>query len=99
MTPKIGTRLYSTTCDAEVIVVRAPSADVDITCGGRPMVAEPDSARAVTSQDGDGAPLGKRFEDIETGLELLVTKGGAGQLGVDGRLLVQKDAKRLPASD
>ncbi|MEY2433989.1 MAG: hypothetical protein QOC92_3714 [Acidimicrobiaceae bacterium] len=97
--PKIGTRLYSATCDAEVIVVRAPSTDVEITCGGAPMTQEADPSRGVASGSGDGAPLGKRFEDADTGLELLITKGGAGQLALDGRLLVQKEPKRLPASD
>lgn len=46
-----------------------------------------------------GAPMGKRFEDPALGLEVLVSKAGAGSLAVDGTLLEIKGAKPLPSSD
>jgi len=46
-----------------------------------------------------GAPMGKRFEDPSLGLEVLVSKAGAGSLAVDGTLLEIKGAKPLPSSD
>ena len=47
----------------------------------------------------EATPIGKRFADEETGLELLATKGGAGTLARDGIKIPLKDAKPLPASD
>ncbi|HEY2084895.1 MAG TPA: hypothetical protein VGH54_02475 [Mycobacterium sp.] len=46
-----------------------------------------------------GVVLGKRYVDEPTGLEVLCTKAGAGPLAADGRQLVIKAAKALPASD
>ena len=37
-TLKTGARLKSAVCDGEIMVVAAPSADVDLTCGGEPMI-------------------------------------------------------------
>jgi hypothetical protein len=48
---------------------------------------------------GGGTLLGKRYVDDPTGLELLCTKPGAGELAVDGRPLTIKGPKALPASD
>jgi hypothetical protein len=42
---------------------------------------------------------GKRYTDAESGVELLCTKAGAGDLTFAGRPLQRKDAKPLPASD
>jgi hypothetical protein len=98
---KAGTRLRSGVCTATVVVVRAPASPVSVECGGQPMAegAGPaGEAELAPGYDG-GALLGKRYEDPASGLELLCTKGGAGSLSVDGRLLSVKDAKPLPASD
>lgn len=97
-----GTRLRSAVCGTEVVVVRPPSAPVELVCGGQPMVpldVAPSPAGAPAGGGGDGAQLGKRYEDAETGLEVLCTKGGTGSLAVGDRPLVIKGAKPLPASD
>jgi hypothetical protein len=39
MLVKPGVRLRSAVCSTEVIVVRAPGAELDVCCGGQPMVA------------------------------------------------------------
>ncbi len=99
---KVGSRLKSAVCTAEVIVVRAPSDDVDLSCGGAPMVAQGEDAPAGATLDANlkaGAPLGKRFSNDELGLELLVTKGGDGTLCVNGEPIPLKEAKALPTSD
>lgn len=97
---KPGLRLRSVVCTTEVVVVRGSGA-TELTCGGAPM-AEPDT------QTGGGVPavgrdsgsvLGKRYEDPETGVEVLCVKAGAGSLAVGDRLLHIKSAKALPASD
>ncbi|MDP9820794.1 hypothetical protein J2S59_000603 [Nocardioides massiliensis] len=47
----------------------------------------------------ESVQLGKRYFDENTGLEVLCSKGGAGPLMVDGRLLQVRGAKALPSSD
>lgn len=97
-----GQRLRSVVCDAQVIVVRAPSRAVELGCGGAPLVEdgqEADGPVALDATLGDGPLLGKRYADDELGLELLCTRAGAGALTVDGRLVPVKDAKPLPSSD
>jgi len=88
---KAGARLKSVACETQVIVVRAPQGDVEVTCGGAVMV--PVDAAA------DGTQLGKRYADEELGLELLCTKAGNGSLRVNGVVIGLKQAKALPASD
>jgi hypothetical protein len=88
--PKLapGTRLVSTACSTQVIVVRAPSSSVHITCGGAPMeilgATEPRTLGSVPPGSA-GVDLGKRYGDPESGLELLCTQAGAGPIEVDGR--------------
>ena len=43
---KAGVRLKSVVCTTEVIVVRVPKEDVDLRCGGQPMVPVGDAASA-----------------------------------------------------
>lgn len=99
---KPGSRLRSTVCTTEVVVVRAPTDEVDVTCGGQPMV-DPASAGtgagAVAPEFAEGTLLGKRYADDERGVELLCTKAGDGSLAVDGVALGVKGAKPLPSSD
>lgn len=101
MQVKAGSRLKSVVCDTEVVVVRGPSSEASIECGGRPMVAiDADASReARVGESGEAAKLGKRYVDEELGLELLCTKAGDCGLSVDGRALTLKGAKALPSSD
>jgi hypothetical protein len=97
-----GLKLHSAVCDAQVVVVRAPAAEVDLGCGGAPMVPDGEAPPAGATLDatlGDPAQLGKRYEEPEVGLELLCTKAGAGALTCNGAPLALKGAKPLPASD
>jgi hypothetical protein len=99
---KVGERYQSPSTAAQIIVMRAPSQDVEITLAGEPVVlldptAVPSAAGAV---DGDEQlQVGKRYVDEESGLELLCTTAGAGPLVVDGRSLTTAAAKLLPSSD
>lgn len=91
-----GQRLYSAVSAAEVIVVKA--ADVELHCGGQPML--PSRAEAVAgTAAGDPIAVGKRYTDAESGLLVLCTKGGAGPLTANGRDLSLVQAKSLPSSD
>ena len=96
-----GQKLHSAVCDAQVVVVKAPGADVEIGCGGAPLLddGESDAAATLDASLGDGPLLGKRYADDDLGLELLCTRAGTGALTVDGRLLQLKGAKPLPSSD
>lgn len=97
-----GSRLRSTTCTTEVMVVRVADPDAVLSCGGHPMrpSSEPagDGAEVLAPFDG-GSQIGKRYHDEAAGLEVLCTKAGAGSLSVDGRTLPAREAKPLPASD
>ena len=46
---KPGQRLASAVCDTEVVVVKAPAADVDLRCGGHPMTLKGEAAPAPSS--------------------------------------------------
>ena len=99
---KAGSRLKSTVCTTEAIVVKAPAAEVAVTCGGAPMVlgteTVTDRGEAAAGAKG-GSALGKRYVNPGETLEILCTKAGEGSLGADGALLALKEAKPLPASD
>ncbi|MFB4303872.1 hypothetical protein [Actinomadura sp. NTSP31] len=94
-----GLKLNSIVSQAQVVVVRAPSGDVDLRCGGQPMVVADTAERAGRPADGDQLLIGKRYADDTGTLELLCTRAGAGGLAVGDRPLAIKAAKPLPASD
>jgi hypothetical protein len=52
----------------------------------------------ATAVDGP-AQLGKRYTDVDTGVELLCVKGGAGVLMTPSGPMGTKRAAALPASD
>jgi hypothetical protein len=89
-------------CDAEVVVVTAPAGEVDLRCGGHPMVpvdqAAPRDHAAEPGFDG-GLLIGKRYTDESGSLELLCTKAGTSSLSVGDHVLAIKGAKPLPSSD
>lgn len=98
---RAGQKLRSAVSDVQVIVVRAPSVDVELGCGGTPLVEadqEP-TGGAIDAALAEGPLLGKRYADEEVGLELLCTKAGEGTLTLNGEALSIKGAKPLPASD
>jgi hypothetical protein len=98
---KAGTRIQSAVCNTEVMVIAAPAGDVDVRCGGAPMLeisaqkpgGTPDAAFA------GGTQIGKRYVNEEGDLELLCTKPGDGSLSVGDKALSLKEAKPLPSSD
>ncbi|GAB2983298.1 hypothetical protein LWP59_17370 [Amycolatopsis acidiphila] len=99
---KPGTRLRSQVDATEIIVVRPPTAEVELSCGGHPMIdAKAEAAPGLTADPAatGGTELGKRYTDGEAALEVLVTKPGTSSLAAAGSPLVLKEAKPLPASD
>jgi hypothetical protein len=99
---KNGARLRSQVDATEVIVVRGLDGDVELSCGGHPMVdlqAAPATGLEVAEGLGGGTQLGKRYTNEAGEVELLVTKPGTGSLTLNGETLDLKTAKPLPASD
>ena len=99
---KPGTRLRSSVCDVEVIVVKTSSQALDLRCGGHPMVpAGVDRPDGLEAKDGftGGTQIGKRYTDESGELELLCTKAGTSSLSIGDTPLKIKEAKPLPSSD
>ncbi len=96
-----GDRLRGAADSTEVIVVRQSDDDVDLRCGGHPMVAMPDEVapEGLALAETSGTLLGKRYALPDAGLEVLCTKGGEGGLTVADEPVPVKDAKPLPSSD
>lgn len=99
---KTGAKLRSQVGPTEAVVVKAPSGDVSVTCGGHPMIAAdqaPEGGLEVDAGAQGQTQIGKRYTDPEGTIELLVTKPGPGALAVGSVSLDLKQAKPLPASD
>lgn len=95
---KAGTKLKSTVCDTEVMVIRA--SDVVVECGGQPMAEnKPATPEALNPAFAEGTKIGKRYVDAAGSIELLCVKAGKGSLSIGGVALQTKDAKPLPSSD
>jgi hypothetical protein len=95
---KPGLKLRSAASAAQVIVIRAPEGDVELTCAGAPMSTEeqPSNPEAATSPD---LLIGKRYGDPGGTIELLCTAPGAGPLVLGDTTLGEQAAKSLPSSD
>jgi hypothetical protein len=99
---KAGTRLKSAVCTTEVMVVAAPKDDVEVNCGGAPLLelgAEAPEGGSIAEGAGEGTQIGKRYVNEAGDLEILCTKPGEGSLAAGGALLTIKGAKPLPSSD
>jgi hypothetical protein len=99
---KPGAKLQSAVCEGQFVVVRAPTGEAELACGGAALLAadaeRPDGV-TIDPKFSDGSLLGKRYADENLGLELLCTRAGAGSLTCNGAPLALKGAKPLPASD
>jgi hypothetical protein len=100
---KPGMRLRSAACETEVVVIRSPKGDLDLTCCGVPLVGKDDTSDDDTSVGspvpGEEVLIGKRYSDESADLEVLCTKPGSGPLACDGRPLTINAPKPLPSSD
>ena len=102
MSWKPGTKLRGAADSTEVIVIRALSEEVDLRCGGYPMVTSGKNGGNLLPLDpefADGTQLGKRYINESADLEVLCTKVGAGSLSIGNEVLSIKSARPLPASD
>jgi hypothetical protein len=95
--------LRSQVCSTEIIAVQAPGVDVDLQCGGEPMVdlkADVPAGRKPAANLDTGNQIGKRYTTASVdGLEILVTRAGQGTLAIGAEPLPLKEAKPLPSTD
>lgn len=94
---KPGSRLKSTACTSEVVVIRYGSGM--LACGGAPLSESGGDDGELDPALSGGTVMGKRYVDEAGTVELLCVKPGKGTLTLDGAPLVLKEAKPLPASD
>ena len=94
-----GTRLYSTACDTEVMVIKY-GATGRVFCGGLPMSDKPAPDKGNMDINlAEGTLMGKRYVDPSGTLELLCVKPGKGRLTCGDEALKEKETKKLPSSD
>lgn len=100
-TLKPGARLFSAVCTTEMITVKAPAGEIELTIGGvEPVASAADrTGGEVVEGHGGGTAMGKRYVDEGETVELLCTKAGDGVPAVGGVVLHLKGAAALPASD
>ena len=97
---KAGTKLFSAVCDTQIMVLRVPADDLDVTCGGLPMQTEEAAEKSsMSGGGGEGRRVGERCGDEAETIEFLCARGGEGNISVNGVALEIKQAKRLPSSD
>ena len=98
---KAGTRIRSSVCATELMVIQCPEGDLELRCGGAPVIAlgEEAAGGAVDPGHKNGTQIGKRYVNEAGDLELLCTKPGEGSLSVGDVALSLKEAKPLPSSD
>lgn len=97
---KIGSRLQSAVCDAQIIVIKGSAGQHAITCGGAPMLGVGEQGSGVLDPaQAEGVQTGKRYVNADESVEVLCVKGGQGDVAVDGAKLTSKQAKALPSSD
>ena len=97
---KPGIKLSSTVCKTQIMVLRVPAQELEITCGGAPMqIGDPDDLRTIDAELSGGTLVGKRYVDEGESMEFLCTRGGDGTVFVNATALGIKQAKQLPSSD
>jgi hypothetical protein len=76
---KPGTKLKSTVCDAEVMIIRCGEGIIE--CGGSAMSeSKPETAGDISADHASGLLMGKRYVDAAGTFELLCVKPGKGSM-------------------
>ncbi len=73
---KAGSRLKSAVCSSELMVVVAPAGDVNLTCGGAPVIdlGEDATGGDIDAAHKNGTQMGKRYTNEAKDIGILCTK-------------------------
>lgn len=96
---KPGTKLSSTVCKTQIMALRVPAEELEISCGGAPMQVGDPAELGAMQGDNTGTLVGKRYTDADETMEFLCTRGGEGSISIAGYVIDIKAAKKLPSSD
>ncbi|GAB5487201.1 MAG: hypothetical protein Pars2KO_07710 [Parasphingorhabdus sp.] len=96
---KAGTKLSSAVCQTQIMALRVPAEELEITCGGAAMSSDDGDTGEIDPNLAGGTLVGKRYVDEGETMEFLCTRGGDGTVQVNGVSLDVKQAKQLPSSD
>ena len=66
---KPGVKLSSTVCKTQIMALRVPPTELEITCGGAPMQVGEPAELGTPSGDNNGTLVGKRYTDEEETME------------------------------
>ena len=93
---KPGARLRSVTCATEVVVVKG-AGEVDLRCGGEPMVPSDDTTTGgePAAPFDEGTLVGKRYVTEDEAIELLCTKPGR-RVALAGRHRAPREGRQAP---
>jgi hypothetical protein len=97
---KAGSKLKSSVCETQVMIIKAIPGAHELSCGGAPMIDPSETGSGeLDPSKAEGTSVGRRYVNADESLELLCVKPGAGTLYLDGVKLGPKQAKALPSSD
>jgi len=96
---KPGTKLSSTVCKTQIMALRVPAEELEISCGGASMQVGDPAELGEMSGENSGTLVGKRYTDADETMEFLCTRGGEGSIAIEGYVIDIKAAKKLPSSD
>ncbi len=96
---KPGTKLSSTVCKTQIMALRVPAEELEISCGGAPMQVGDPAELGEMNGENTGTLVGKRYTDADETMEFLCTRGGEGSIAIEGYVIDIKAAKKLPSSD
>ena len=94
-----GTRLKSTVCTTEIMVITAPAEGIDIMCGGEPMNSDGQGNGGSAHQEhAAGSILGKRYTNEEGGPGSVVRERRRG-VAVGRRLSNESEGRNETSQD
>jgi len=70
---KPGTKLSSTVCKTQIMALRVPAEELEISCGGAPMQVGDPAELGDMSGENSGTLVGKRYTDADETMEFLCT--------------------------
>ena len=100
LTCVLGYRMESTTQYQGVANVATKAGErLDFDGGVQVIVTKGGEGDVTASSGGEGLKVGKRYQDEDTGIEVLVTKPGAVTLQCNGKDMALQEPKKTKSAD